>query len=269
METASVGPSPMRKIIHVDMDAFFASVEQLDNHSLRGIPIAVGGSPDGRGVVAAASYEARKFGVRSALPSARAIQLCPHLKFVRPRFERYSEVSAQVFEVFAEATELVEGLSIDEAFLDVTINKLGLASATEVAKRVRERICEVTSGLTASAGVASNKFVAKLASDFRKPNGLTVVRPENVQAFLDPLAVGRIWGVGPVTEKRFQALGLTTIGQVRTSEVGLLETEFGEDHAAHFRALARGEDDRPVVTHWDPKSFGSETTFEKDLLDLA
>lgn len=251
-----------RKIVHLDMDAFYASVEQRDDPSLRGRPVVVGGTPDGRGVVAAASYEARAYGVRSAMPAREARRRCPDAVFLRPDMARYVAVSRQIRAILHEATALVEPLSIDEAFLDVTDDALGLGSATEVAAWLRARI-HATLGLTASCGVGPNKLVAKIASDQDKPDGLTVVPPERVLAFLHPLPVTRLWGVGPATAQRLQARGLRTIGDVAQVPAGQLEAWFGR-HGASLAAQARGEDDRPVRPHRARKSRGAERTFSED-----
>jgi DNA polymerase-4 len=256
-----------RKILHVDMDAFFASVEQRDRPELRGRPVVVGGPPNSRGVVAAASYEARAFGIRSAMPSARAGRLCPDAVFVPPDFERYRAASAQIHGVFREVTDLVEPLSIDEAFLDVTRNHLDEPLAREVARYLKARIKQVT-GLTASAGAAPNKFIAKLASDFDKPDGLVVVPPERVDAFLLPLKVERIWGVGPATAKRLHELGARTIADIRRLDPAVLEHRFGR-MGRHIMALAHGRDERAVQTRRAAKSRGAETTLAKDETDLA
>ena len=251
-----------RKIIHVDMDAFYASVEQHDDLSLAGLPLAVGGSRE-RGVVAAASYEARAFGVRSAMPSRTALRLCPTLRFVSPRFERYREVSAQIRAVFLEHTPLVEPLSLDEAYLDVTENLQGLPTATAVARQIRAEILNRT-GLTASAGVSYNKFLAKLASDMRKPNGMFVITPEQGPAFVEALEVSRFHGVGPATAARMEVLGIRTGRDLRERSLAFLQEHFGKA-GAHFHAIARGEDHRPVVPDRPRKSSGSETTYARDL----
>ena len=256
----------MRRILHIDMDAFYASVEQRDNPSLRGQPVAVGGSPAGRGVVAAASYEARKFGVRSAIPMARAVRLCPQLRIVRPDFEKYLAVSKRVFGIFRTVTPLVEGLSLDEAYLDVTENAWGETLGRSVAERIKREIKEQT-GLTASAGVAPNKFLAKIASAWRKPDGLTVIAPERVEKFLQGLPVDALWGVGPVTAQRLRERGINMLVDVRTADPAVLEDAVGSG-ADWLRALAEGIDDREVEPQHEPKSSGSENTFAGDLTDL-
>jgi DNA polymerase-4 len=251
-----------RSILHVDMDAFFASVEQLDQPGLRGVPVVVG--HDGaRGVVAAASYESRRYGCRSAMPIGRAKRLCPQLVIVEPRMERYAEVSERVFAIFESITPLVEPLSIDEAFLDVTGSTRLFGEPAEIAAHIRERVLEETQ-LTASVGVAPNKFLAKLCSDWDKPDGLTVMLPADVLARLAPLPIGRMWGVGPVTEKRMVAAGVSTFGDLQDLSAEQAQQRLG-DHAEHFRRLARGEDDRPVVPDSEAKSLGAEQTFGHDL----
>ena len=255
-----------RRVLHVDMDAFYASVEQRDKPELRGRPVAVGG--DGRrGVVAAASYEAREYGVHSAMPSARAKRLCPHLVFVKSDFSRYREVSQQVFGVFREVTDQVEGLSLDEAYLDVTHNQLGLELGRDVARYVRARIWEETQ-LTASAGVAPNKFLAKIASDINKPNGMYVIPPSRVDAFVAALKVEKINGVGPATAKRLHAMGIHVGADVRRAGEAALERALGK-HGRWLYRLAHGQDDRPVVSHRVAKSRGAEMTFSQDVTDLA
>jgi DNA polymerase-4 len=253
----------VRKIIHVDMDAFYASVEQRDNASLRGKPVAVGGDPTQRGVVAAASYEARKFGVRSAIPMSRAVRLCPSLVIVRPDFQKYRSVSQQVFAIFNEVTPLVEGLSLDEAYLDVTENSYGEALGVTVARRIKDRIREVTH-LTASAGVAPNKFLAKIASGWKKPDGLTVVAPERIETFLQGLPVDALWGVGPVTAARLRERGIEKLVDVRARTVEELTGIVGM-HAEWLVDLAHGRDDRPVEPSRPAKSAGSEETYATDL----
>ncbi|WP_035561889.1 DNA polymerase IV [Hymenobacter sp. IS2118] len=254
-----------RKIIHLDMDAFYASVEQRDNPELRGKPVAVGGARE-RGVVAAASYEARQFGVRSAMPSTTALRKCPALVFVPPRFHVYKEVSRQIRAIFAEYTPLIEPVSLDEAYLDVTHNLKELASATQIAREIRAKIFEQTQ-LTASAGISYNKFLAKVASDYRKPNGQFVVRPEQGPDFVAGLAVGKFHGVGPVTAARMNQLGIFTGADLREQSAGFLHQQFGK--AGHYYyAIARAEDHRPVVADRQRKSVGSETTFAQDLTEF-
>jgi DNA polymerase IV len=255
-----------RAILHVDMDAFFASVEQLDDPSLRGRPVLVG--HDGpRGVVAAASYEARVFGCHSAQPMAIAKRLCPHAAIVPGHFSRYREESDKVFRVFHEFTPLVEPLSIDEAFLDVTGSVRLLGPPEKIASDLKARVTAQTR-LTASVGVAPNKFLAKLASDLHKPDGLTVVPPQDVDALLAPMPVGRIYGIGPKTAARLEGLGIRTIGDLRKVDPEVLERRIGTD-AGHYRRLAFGLDDRPVVPDHDAKSIGQEETFGTDLPDPA
>jgi len=249
------------------MDAFYASVEQRDDPSLRGRPVAVGGEPDKRGVVAAASYEARKYGVRSAIPMSRAVRLCPSLVIVRPNFQKYRTVSQEVFAIYRSVTPLVEPLSLDEAYLDVTENNWNEALGMNVAKRLKREIRAAT-GLTASAGVAPNKFLAKIASGWQKPDGLTVVAPERVEHFLQGLSVDALWGVGPVTARKLRAQGIDKLVDVRTTELEALREIVGS-LADWLKQLAQGIDDRPVVADYEPKSSGSENTFETDLKDLA
>ncbi|MEZ0540934.1 DNA polymerase IV [Fibrella arboris] len=251
-----------RKIIHVDMDAFYASVEQRDNPDWRGKPIAVGGSRE-RGVVAAASYEARVFGVRSAMPSSTARRKCPELIFVKPRFEVYKAVSQQIRAVFAEYTPLIEPLSLDEAYLDVTENLKQMASATQIAQQIKTSIKEAT-GLTASAGVSYNKFLAKLASDYRKPDGLFVIKPNQGLSFVETLTVGQFHGIGPATAAKMNQLGIATGLDLRRQTEAFLVRHFGK--AGHFyHAIANAIDDRPVRPDRERKSIGSETTFSTDL----
>ena len=257
----------VRRILHVDMDAFYASVEQRDNPSLRGRPVAVGGNPAERGVVAAASYEARRFGVRSAMPMARAVRLCPSLMIVRPDFARYRAVSQEVFAIFRSVTPLVEPLSLDEAYLDVTENAWGVALGREVAMRLKAQIREAT-GLTASAGVAPNKFLAKIASAWKKPDGLTVIAPERVESFLQKLPVDALWGVGPVTATRLRERGIERLVDVRRADPGMLRDAVGSQ-VEWLRQLADGIDDRPVVPNRAAKSCGSENTFSQDLTAIA
>jgi DNA polymerase-4 len=248
------------------MDAFYASVEQRDRPELRGLPVAVGGSPEHRGVVAAASYEARAFGVRSAIPMARAVRLCPSLVIVRPDFARYKAASQAVFDIFRSVTPLVEPLSLDEAYLDVTENAWGETLGQSVAHRLKEQI-RATTGLTASAGVAPNKFLAKIASAWKKPDGLTVIAPERVEQFLHKLPVDALWGVGPVTAKRLRERGIDRLVQVRTADPALLREAVGSS-ADWLRRLAEGIDDRPVEPNQTAKSSGTENTYSDDLTDL-
>lgn len=257
----------MRKIIHVDMDAFYASIEQRDSPQLKGKPVVVGGSPEGRGVVASASYEARKFGIRSAMSARAALNLCPRVTFVRPNFAKYKEASRQLRAIFFDVTELVEPLSLDEAYLDVTENKLSEPSATRIAQYVRARI-EKELGVTASAGVAPNKFLAKIASDVKKPNGLFVIAPHQVRQFVESLAVERLWGVGPATAKKLNARGFFTTADLRRVSRDDLERQLGS-FGGFLHGLAHGEDPRKVHYDREPKSRGSETTFDKDTADLA
>ncbi len=244
------------------MDAFFASVEQLDNPELKGKPVAVGGSGE-RSVVAAASYEARKFGVRSAMPSVIAKRLCPDLIFVRHRFERYNEISEKVFEIFKEYTDVVEPLSIDEAFLDVTIDKKGIGSATKIATEIREEIKRRT-GLTASAGISVNKFLAKIASDIKKPDGLFLIPPEEAQKFIEGLPVEKFYGIGRVTAEKMHKLGIHNGSDLKQWDLLALIRNFGKVGKFYFD-IVRGIDDRPVETNTERKSLGTELTYEKDL----
>jgi DNA polymerase IV len=256
----------IRRILHVDMDAFYASVEQRDDISLRGRPVAVGGSPESRGVVAAASYEARTFGVHSALPMARAVRLCPDLVIVRPNFEKYAAVSRQVFAIFREVTPLVEPLSLDEAYLDVTENTWGIPLGVDVARRIKARIVEETR-LTASAGVAPNKFLAKIASSWKKPDGLTVIAPERMERFLQALSVDALWGVGPKTAARLRAAGFHRLVDIRAANSEALRAVVGS-WAEGLQRMAFGEDHRPVEPHRERKSIGCEETYARDLRDL-
>lgn len=255
---------PIRRIVHVDMDAFFASVEQRDNPDLRGKPVAVGGIQ--RGVVAAASYEARRFGVRSAMPSMRAKRLCPDLIFVKPRFEVYRAVSQQIRAIFADYTPLIEPLSLDEAYLDLTDHLEG-RTATRIAQEIRARIREAT-GLTASAGVSYNKFLAKLASDQRKPDGLFVIPPEAGAAFVQSLSIGRFHGVGPATAARMEAHGILTGADLARQSLEFLTARFGKS-GTYYWNIARGIDHREVKPDRIRKSIGAENTFFDDLRDLA
>jgi len=252
-----------RKIIHIDMDAFFASVEQLDSPELRGKPVIVGGDPKGRGVVAACSYEARAFGVHSAMACARALRLCPRAVFVKPRMERYQQVSRQVMALFQKVTPLVEPLSVDEAFLDVTTNLRDEPSATRIAEALRRTIRETT-GLTASAGVSFNKFLAKIASGHNKPDGITVIPPDRARTFIGSLPIGKFYGVGAVTEKKMQGLGIHTGGDLLRFSRQELVALFGKS-GLFFYEIARGQDPRPVEPNRVRKSIGTETTFAEDI----
>src|SRR5260221_7502058 len=255
-----------RRILHVDMDAFYASVEQRDRPELRGRPVAVGGSPEERGVVAAASYEARTFGIRSAMPMSRAVRLCADLVIVPADFAKYRTVSSLVFAIYREVTPLVEPLSLDEAYLDVTENAWGQSLGVDVAKRLKAAIRETTD-LTASAGVAPNKFLAKIASGWRKPDGLTVVAPERIESFLQQLPVDALWGVGPVTATRLRARGIERLVDVRSADPEILRAAVG-GATEWLQRLAVGEDDRPVEPNRPSKSSSSECTYAEDLTDL-
>jgi DNA polymerase IV len=248
------------------MDAFYASVEQRDNPALRGKPVAVGGDPTERGVVAAASYEARTFGVRSAIPMSRAVRLCPTLVIVRPDFQKYRAISSEIFEIYRQVTPLVEPLSLDEAYLDVTTNSWGEALGVNVARRLKDAIRDTTR-LTVSAGVAPNKFLAKIASGWKKPDGLTVVAPERVEKFLQGLPVDALWGVGPKTAARLREHGIEKLTDVRAHSVEAL-TDIVGMHAAWLIDLAHGRDDRPVEPNRPSKSAGSEETYPTDLESL-
>lgn len=256
------GLVPNRKIIHVDMDAFYASVEQMDNPALRGKPIAVGGS-ENRGVVAAASYEARKYGVRSAISSIIAKKNCPDLIFVPPRFDRYKEISAQIQKIFYEYTDLVEPLSLDEAYLDVTVNKKGNPSATLLALEIRQRIFD-TVGLTASAGISVNKFVAKIASDYNKPNGQKTVKPEEVIPFLEQLAIRKFYGVGKVTTEKMYQLGIFTGLELKNKSLDFLEKHFGKSGSFYYNVV-RGIHNSEVKSNRITKSVAAEHTFDSNL----
>lgn len=261
-QESAVGPAKQRRIVHVDMDAFYASVEQRDHPELRGMPIAVGGARE-RGVVAAASYEARRFGVRSAMPSVTAKRKCPELIFVKPRFDVYRAVSHQIRAIFAEYTPIIEPLSLDEAYLDVTENLKAMPSATRIAEEIRARIRAET-GLTASAGVSYNKFLAKIASDERKPDGLFVITPKMGPAFVENLPVGRFHGIGPVTRAKMEQLGIRNGRDLKDQTLLFLQQQFGKA-GPYYHALARGVDERPVCANRIRKSIGAETTFGADL----
>jgi DNA polymerase-4 len=265
-EIAGAAPvQRQRKIIHVDMDAFYASVEQRDNPELRGRPVAVGGSRE-RGVVAAASYEARKFGVRSAMPSITARRQCPDLVFVKPRFDVYKAISQQIRAIFAEHTPVIEPLSLDEAYLDVTENLQGISLARDIALAIRARI-KAETGLNASAGISYNKFLAKLASDHRKPNGQYVIAPAMGAAFVETLPVGKFHGIGPATAARFHALGIQTGLDIRGQSPAFLEAHFGKA-GAYYYWISRGIDERPVRANRIRKSVGAENTFFADLTEF-
>lgn len=253
-----------RAILHVDMDAFYAAIEQRDHPELRGKPLIVGGTGN-RGVVAAASYEVRRFGVRSAMPVREALRRCPQAICVRPRMQHYQTVSRQIFQVFHEFTPLVEGLSLDEAFLDVTHSQSALGSAEHIAAQIKQRI-RLQTQLTASVGVAPNKLIAKIASDLRKPDGLLVVRSEDISAVLDPLPVTRLFGIGNKTAPRLTALGIDTLRQLRLAPETLLRPLFGK-HTAQIQARAAGMDDRPVIPDADEKQISAEQTFAVDISD--
>lgn len=256
---------PIKKIIHVDMDAFYASVEQLDHPEWRGKPLAVGGN-EVRGVIAAASYEARKYGVYSAMSSVLAVKKCPNLIFAKPRFDRYKEISNQIREIFYEYTDLVEPLSLDEAFLDVTENKVGLKSAILIAKQIREKIKEKT-GLNASAGVSYNKFLAKTASDLNKPNGQAVILPEDAEAFLEKLPIGKFFGIGKVTAEKMKSLGIHNGADLKQFSLQFLIRKFGKS-GLHYFNIVRGIHLSEVQPHRVRKSISAENTFDQDLSTL-
>ena len=258
---------PIRKIIHIDMDAFYASVEQRDRPELRGKPVIVGGDPNSRGVVAACSYEARKYGIHSAMASSIAYKRCPQAVFIRPRFDAYRAVSADIREVFYEFSDLVEPLSLDEAFLDVTENHKGMASATLVAKEIKKKIRAETGNLTASAGVSFNKFIAKVASDINKPNGITIVTPEMADEFIDKLPIRKFFGVGKVTEEKMLKLGIQTGADLKKFKKEKLIQLFGKS-GTYFYNIAHGLDERPVEPNRIRKSIGKETTLLEDIDDI-
>jgi len=257
----------VRKIIHLDMDAFFASVEQRDSPSLRGKPVVVGGKPDSRGVVAAASYEARQYGIHSAMPCSQAYRKCPQTIFVKPRFEAYKKVSRQIRAIFLQYTDIIEPLSLDEAYPDVTVNNVEQSSATIIAEQIRSEIYQQT-GLTASAGVSYNKFLAKTASDINKPDGIKVILPEEGEAFVSDLPIGKFYGIGKVTEKRMQQLGILTGMDLKEKSLEYLRLHF-KNSASYFYNVSRGIDDRPVKGIRSPrKSLSNETTFTYDTDDI-
>jgi DNA polymerase-4 len=265
VENEAITPSPTRKIIHVDMDAFYASVEQLDHPEWRGKPLAVGGS-EIRGVIAAASYEARKYGVYSAMSSVLAVKKCPHLIFAKPRFDRYKEISLQIREIFYEYSDLVEPLSLDEAFLDVTENKVGLKSAILIARQIRAKIKEKT-GLNASAGVSYNKFLAKTASDLNKPNGQAVILPEEAESFLEKLPIGKFFGIGKVTGEKMKSFGIHNGADLKQFSLQFLTKKFGKS-GLHYFNIVRGIHLSEVQPHRLRKSISAENTFDADLIDV-
>ncbi|MEP2669507.1 MAG: DNA polymerase IV [Cyclobacteriaceae bacterium] len=257
----------LRKIIHIDMDAFYASVEQRDNPFYVGKPLVVGGSPNGRGgVVAAASYEARKYGIRSAMPSKQAVELCKDLIFIKPRFDVYKSVSQEIRKIFKRYTDIIEPLSLDEAYLDVTQDKLNIGSAIEIAERIRKEIKEELH-LTASAGVSVNKFIAKIASDINKPDGITFIGPSRIEKFMESLPVEKFYGVGKVTAAKMKAMGLHNGGDLKKLKETEMISHFGKT-GRFFYKIVRGEDDRPVQPHRKTKSVGAEDTFQQDLTTL-
>lgn len=262
--TAEAGSD--RRVLHCDMDCFYAAVHMRDDPSLRGKPVAIGGRPEDRGVVAAASYEARRFGVHSAMPSSRALRLCPSLVFLPPDFRRYRKEAEQIFALYRELTPVVQTLALDEAYLEVTDCLGPWGSATAIAREIRRRVREER-GLTVSIGVGPNRLVAKIASDFHKPDGLTVVPPGKVQAFLDPLPVRKLQGVGPATERALAELGIQTIADLRRRPAEEIRERFGR-HGQVLHAFAHGEDERPVETHQETKSLGTENTYRDDLVGL-
>lgn len=255
-----------RKIIHIDMDAFYASVEQRDNTELRNKPIAVGGSPQGRGVVATASYEARKFGVGSAMSSKLALQRCPDLIFIRPRFDVYKDVSSRIREIFRRYTDIIEPLSLDEAYLDVTTDKLGIGSAISIAAMIKKSIQEELL-LTASAGISVNKFIAKIASDLHKPNGLTFIGPSKIESFMESLPVEKFFGVGKVTADKMKRLGLFTGADLKRLSIQEMTSHFGKPGKFYY-SIVRGIDDRVVQPYREIKSVGAEDTFLHDLRNV-
>jgi DNA polymerase-4 len=255
-----------RKIIHIDMDAFYAAIEQRDNPALKGKPVIVGGDPDRRGVVSTCSYEARKFGVRSAMPSRTAMRLCPDAVLLYPRFEAYSKASKQVMSIFAEYTDLIEPLSLDEAFLDVTENKKNIPSATVIAMEIKRKIFEIT-GLTASAGVSYNKFLAKTASEINKPDGIAVIIPSEAEVFLEKLPIGKFFGIGKVSEKKMISLGITSGLELKATPLDKLVKHFGKNGRFYYD-IVRGIDWRPVEPLRERKSYGREITLDEDILDV-
>jgi DNA polymerase IV len=255
-----------RKIIHIDMDAFYASVEQRENPDLRGKPVIVGGPPHSRGVVAACSYEARKYSIHSAMPSSQAYRLCPKAVFLKPHFTLYKEISQQIREIFHRYTDLVEPLSLDEAYLDVTENFMNISSATIIAREIKKKILDETR-LTASAGVSFNKFLAKVASDMNKPDGLTVIIPGDAEAFIERLPVGKFFGIGKVTEKHLKKMGILTGKDLKDLDISEMVNIFGKS-GSFFYNIVRGIDKRPVNPHWIRKSLGKEVTLQEDIITV-
>jgi DNA polymerase-4 len=258
--------STVRRILHCDMDSFYASVHVRDDPSLAGQPVIIGGSPKGRGVVAAASYEVRKYGVHSAMPAARAVRLCPHAVFIKPDFSRYRAESEKIFDIFRRFTDVIQPVSIDEAYLDVSDHLEPWGSGTGVAEEIKRQVKQER-GLTVSVGVGPNRLIAKIASDFDKPDGLTVVKPGHVHAFLDPMSVRRLPGVGPATERRIKRTGIETIGELRAQPLDRLEKLFGR-HGGTLYRYARGLDERPVRMRHTRKSLSTERTYAEDLVEL-
>ncbi|TXL17915.1 DNA polymerase IV [Methylococcaceae bacterium HT3] len=258
-----VKPAPLRKIIHIDMDAFFAAVEQRDNPKYQNKPIIVGGAPDSRGVVATCSYEARKYGIHSAMPSSRAFRLCPQAIFVKPRFAIYKEASSAIRQIFYQYTSQVEPVSLDEAYLDVSGSGLCEGSASRIAQKIKQQILSET-GLVASAGVSYNKFFAKIASDMDKPDGLYLITPDQGQAFVAQLAIGKFHGVGKATERKMHELGIKNGADLKQFSLPVLQQHFGKS-ALFFYKIAQGIDERPVKTDRESKSIGTETTYSQDL----
>ena len=259
--------NPQRRILHCDMDCFYAAVHVRDDPSLRGKPVIIGGSPTGRGVVAAANYEVRRFGVHSAMPAARAVKLCPHAVFIKPEFSRYRDESQKIMEIFRSFTPILQPASLDEAYLDVSEHLEPWGSATAVAREIRRRVREERR-LAVSVGVGPNRLIAKIASDYHKPDGLTVVKPHQVQGFLDPLSVRKLHGVGPATEKALSELGVETIADLRQLSLDKLEKRFGR-HGVGLYNYSRGIDERPVRTHHERKSLGHERTYAENIRELA
>ncbi len=259
--------SQLRPILHIDLDAFFASIEERDRPELRGKPVIIGGRPDQRGVVSTCSYEARKYGVRSAMPLTEAYRRCPQGIFLPGDMAKYKQASRQVFAIFRRFTPLVEPISIDEAFLDLTGCTNLFGDPLTIARKIKELVKQEV-GITASAGLAHNKFLAKVASDLQKPDGLVWIKPEQIEQILHPLPISRLWGVGPKTADKLSTLGISTIGDLATIDTQLLAGVVGQAHAHHLKRLAKGEDERPVLTESETKSMGHEHTFSTDVCDL-